>query len=437
MYRLGELEALVKHAARDAGFELSGIAPVRELPELAHFPPWIAAGRGGEMQYLEARDETGRLKRASLRNVAPWARSVIVCAINYNTAEPYSTRFTDPERGWISRYAWSREDYHESVMRRLRVVETKLREAVVDAEESSHSSLHGLAAGKRTHNPSMPADDSLLEAFPQTKTHDTPAAQRRQTLAPRFSAGNAPSGHNESPLGDDTNAIRMHPSADPTTALLTRCYVDTGPLVERVYAKYAGVGWIGKNTCILNQQLGSWLFLGVILTSLDLAPDLPAPDRCGTCTRCIDACPTDALLAPYQLDSNRCISYLTIEKRGELPEAMRAGLGRHVFGCDICQDVCPWNRKAPATEAEEFQPREGLVNPALAWLAEMSVEEFREKFRGSPIRRTKRNGLRRNAILAMGNSGDPTFLPLLQKLAGDEDQVIAESARWAAARLGG
>jgi len=380
MHSAGDIEALVKSAARAAGFELAGIAPVRELPDLAHFPPWIAAGRAGEMQYLEARDDAGHLKRASLRNVAPWARSVIVCAINYNTAEPYSTRFTDPERGWISRYAWSREDYHESVMRRLRLVETKLRQAVAAVDAGAN------------------------EAADSTGRAATPAA---------------PSS-----------------SADPGTALLTRCYVDTGPLVERVYAKYAGVGWIGKNTCILNQQLGSWLFLGVILTSLDLAPDLPAPDRCGTCTRCIDACPTDALIAPYQLDSNRCISYLTIEKRGELPEEMRAGLGRHVFGCDICQDVCPWNRKAPATGAEEFQPREGLVNPALAWLAEMSAEEFRAKFRGSPIRRTKRNGLRRNAILAMGNSGDPAFRPLLQKLTADEDQVIAESARWAARRLG-
>jgi epoxyqueuosine reductase len=192
---------------------------------------------------------------------------------------------------------------------------------------------------------------------------------------------------------------------------------------------------IGKNTCILNQKLGSWLFLGVILTALELEPDLPAPERCGTCTRCIDACPTDALVAPYQLDSNRCISYLTIEKRGAIPEDMRAGMGHEVFGCDICQDVCPWNRKAPATTAAEFQPREGLVNPALEWLAGITSEEFREKFRGSAVRRAKRSGLRRNAVIAMGNSGDRRFAPLLEKLKSDEDDVVAESAEWAAQRL--
>jgi epoxyqueuosine reductase len=353
MKHANQIAARVKQAAHEAGFELAGIAPVRDFAELNHFPQWIEAGHAGEMRYLEARDDAGQLKRSSLRSTAPWARSVIVCAINYNTAHPYSTQVADSERGWISRYAWSREDYHEAVMRRLRAVESWLR----------------------------------------------------------------------SQAGAESAALQ------------TRCYVDTGPLVERVYAKYAGVGWIGKNTCILNQKLGSWLFLGVILTSLELEPDLPAPDRCGTCTRCIDACPTAAFIAPYQLDSNKCIAYLTIEKRGAIPEDMREGMGRQVFGCDICQDVCPWNRKAPATNAEEFQAREGLVNPALEWLAEMSAEEFREKFRGSPIRRTKRTGLRRNAAIAMGNSGNRKFLPLLKKLATDEDAIVAESATWAAKKL--
>src|SRR5579864_5351946 len=352
--QISDMKAIVKRAAEDAGFDLAGIAPASDATELKYFPEWIAAGHAGEMKYLEARDDRGDLKRSSLARVAPWARSVVVCAINYNTENPYSTQVRDAERGWISRYAWSQDDYHEAVLRRLQQVEAALNQVVL---------------------------------------------------------------------------------ADSQPTLTTRSYVDTGPIVERVFAKYAGVGWLGKNTCIINQKKGSWLFLGVILTSLELSPDSPAPDRCGTCTRCIEACPTDALLGPYQLDSNRCISYLTIEKRGAIPEDLRAGIGHHVFGCDICQDVCPWNRKAPASSAPEFQPRPGLVNPALAWLAEMSAEEFRAVFRGSPILRTKRSGLRRNVAIAMGNSGDRDFLPLLNQMAADDDESVAESAQWASTRL--
>jgi epoxyqueuosine reductase len=211
--------------------------------------------------------------------------------------------------------------------------------------------------------------------------------------------------------------------------------VDTGPIVERVLAKYAGIGWVGKNTCIINQELGSWLFLGVVLTSLELTPDLPAPDRCGTCTRCLDACPTDAFIDAYKLDASRCISYLTIEKRDALPESLRGEMGRHVFGCDICQDVCPWNRKAPVASTPEFQPRMKLVNPELEWLATISEEDFRETFRGSPIKRAKRGGIRRNAVVGMGNSGQRAFLPLLRRLEEDEDAVVAEHAAWARRKL--
>jgi epoxyqueuosine reductase len=372
MLRSVEIAAVVRQAADDAGFDLVGIAPVDDTPELQYFPQWIADGHAGEMKYLEARDEQGRLKRASLAHAVPWARSVIVCAINYNTAHPYSTQVPDcskKDRGWISRYAWGPQDYHESVMPRFRQVEAALRK-------------------------SCGADCGAQEQ------------------------------------GND---------------LITRCYVDTGPIIERIAAKYAGLGWIGKNTCIINQKIGSWLFLGVILTSLDFGANapgsrsefgVPAPDRCGSCTRCIDACPTDALIAPYQLDSNKCIAYLTIEKRGAIAEELREGMGRHVFGCDICQDVCPWNRKAPATNAAEFQPRADLVNPALEWLAEISAEEFRARFRESPVRRAKRSGLRRNAVIAMGNSGDQKFLPLLGRLSDDEDEVVRESAARAAKRLG-
>jgi len=213
----------------------------------------------------------------------------------------------------------------------------------------------------------------------------------------------------------------------------TRCYVDTGPIVERAYARYAGLGWVGKNTCIINQRKGSWLFLGVILTSLEIPPDMPAPDRCGTCTRCLEACPTQAFIAPQQMNASRCIAYLTIEKRGTLPEELRAGMGNHVFGCDICQDVCPWNRRAPVSRS--FQAADELVNPALEWIAGMDVEAFRQTFRHSPVKRAKFSGLRRNAAVAMGNSGDKSFAPQLRALAADADPVVAEHARWALERL--
>jgi len=206
-------------------------------------------------------------------------------------------------------------------------------------------------------------------------------------------------------------------------------------VIERIFAKYAGIGWIGKNTCILNEQLGSWLFLGVMLTSLELTADLPAPDRCGSCTRCLDACPTNAFPAPYQLDATKCISYLTIEKRDAIPEELREGIGRQVFGCDICQDVCPWNREAPVSQIPEFEARPRLVNPELEWLAQLSVEEFREAFRGSPVKRARFKGLRRNVAIAMGNSGDQRFLPLLEELSHDQDAMVAEHARWALQHL--
>src|SRR5579862_1392284 len=203
--------------------------------------------------------------------------------------------------------------------------------------------------------------------------------------------------------------------------------VDTAPLLERTYARLAGLGWIGKNTCLIHEPLGSWFFLGELLTSLDLEPDAPPPDRCGTCTRCIDACPT-AALTPYELDATRCISYFTIELRGAIPEEHRKGVGRHVFGCDICQDVCPWNRRAPSNADALFRPRE--FAPPLEKLAALSEDEFREMFRGSPVKRTKYSGFLRNVAVAMGNSGDPKFLEALQRLAESEDEVVREAAIW-------
>jgi epoxyqueuosine reductase len=217
----------------------------------------------------------------------------------------------------------------------------------------------------------------------------------------------------------------------------SRTYVDTGPIVERAYAAAAGLGAWGKNTCLLHPEHGSWFFLGEAVTDLPLAPDAPLPDMCGSCTACLDACPTGALPAPYELDATRCISYLTIEIKGAIPEEQRAGLGRHVFGCDICQDVCPWNRKRRHEGGPSFAPREGLVAPDLARLAGLTDEDFRETFRRSPVKRAKRRGLLRNVAVAIGNSGDLSRRDVLDRLAHDEDPLVCEHARWAIARLEG
>jgi len=366
----------IEERARAAGFDLAGVASVpepgsAELNEAAQrFAGWVAAGHAGEMDYLQRADDAGHLVRGDLRRAMPWARSVIVCALNYNAQAPLSVDPAPLNTGWIARYAWSGKgednkasDYHDVLLPKLRSIEAQLQQ--------------------------------------------------------RFAA------------------------------CTTRCYVDTGPLLERGYAARAGVGWIGKNTCVLNQQQGSWLLLGVIVTSLELAPEawsVPAADRCGTCTRCIDACPTDALLgsadanAPRQMDATRCIAYLTIEKKGSIPEELRAPMGRHVFGCDICQDVCPWNRKAPVAASAALPPRAELINPALAWLASLDSAGFTRVFRGSPVERTRRQTsrrklFRRNVAIAMGNSGQPEFLPQLETWAAGYEPVLAEAAGWAADRL--
>jgi epoxyqueuosine reductase len=273
----------------------------------------------------------------------------------------------------------------------------------------------------------------------------------------------------------------------------TRVYVDTGPVVERAFARFSGIGWMGKNTCLINEGKGSWFFIGVILTSLEVDPDLPVPDRCGSCTRCLEACPTGALVEPYIMDATRCISYFTIELKGSIPLQFREAVGANVFGCDICQDVCPWNSgplsvvsgrsqesdQLPAvshqprratTELPEFQPiqvragkfaesneseafsrtpdpqlprpgprfaspRFSLFNPPLAALASLTEEDFRHVFAHSPIKRAKYRGWLRNLCVAMGNSGDSRFLPWLETACNHEDPLVREHAEWATARL--
>lgn len=264
-------------------------------------------------------------------------------------------------------------------------------------------------------------------------------------------------------LGEKLDTLLAAMRAQFTDSFEARAYVDTGPIVERVAAKYAGLGWLAKNTCLINEQLGSWLFLGVIVTTLALEPTLkpgepPAADLCGNCRLCLDACPTQAFPEPYVLDARRCISYLTIELREAIPEVLRSSIGRAVIGCDICQDVCPWNRKSPVTQMAAFQPRHfqtheengkekvenghSLFAPELEWLASLTQQEFSKVFRGSAVKRAKWRGLVRNACVALGNSqierGSETYRRVtleLSLLADSDDALIAEHARCALARL--
>jgi epoxyqueuosine reductase len=226
---------------------------------------------------------------------------------------------------------------------------------------------------------------------------------------------------------------------DELGAFESRAYVDTGPVVERSLATAAGLGWTAKNTCLIHPKLGSYVFLAVLLTSLDVAEEqsaLTIRDHCGTCRRCLDACPTNALDTPYQMDAARCISYLTIEHRGSIAPVLMDGMGRQVFGCDICQDVCPWNRKAPIAIDAELEAREELVNPALAELAALDEKAFEEKFNGSPVRRAGFAGMRRNIAIAMGNSGHGGFISRLQTWLGEADEGLRAAARWALEKLG-
>lgn len=215
-----------------------------------------------------------------------------------------------------------------------------------------------------------------------------------------------------------------------------KAYVDTGPILERDFAVQAGLGWFGKNTCLINPKLGSYLFLGELVVNVPLIPDEPfSRSHCGKCVRCIVACPTGALIAPYQLDARRCISYLTIELRGSIPRDLRPLIGTWVFGCDICQEVCPWNRKAKPTGEEAFKPRPWAALELLD-LLRLSEDEFRERFRLSPLKRAKRSGLVRNACVAVGNLREARAVPLLANLLfNDTDPIVREHAAWALGQI--
>jgi epoxyqueuosine reductase len=250
--------------------------------------------------------------------------------------------------------------------------------------------------------------------------------------------------------GDDYHDVlrgRLRVFADGLAPLAdrpvrSRAYVDTGPIQERASAAEAGLGWIGKNTCLIHPRLGSYLFLGVVLTDLALTADVREPDHCGSCRACLDACPTGAFPEPYVLDATRCISYTTIEARGAIPEPLRAAHGDWIFGCDICQEVCPWNlrerRSVPEDRAglrDRIAPREEWRRPALEWILGLDEQAWRAVTRKSALRRAKHRGLVRNALVACGNSGDRALIPAVRQHAEGDDPLLAEHARWALERL--
>jgi epoxyqueuosine reductase len=210
-----------------------------------------------------------------------------------------------------------------------------------------------------------------------------------------------------------------------------KCYVDTGPVLERDHAAEAGIGWHGKSTMLIDERLGTWFFLAEVLTTLELPPDEPVPDRCGTCERCIKACPTGAITAPHRLDARRCISYLTIELKGSIPLDLRPLIGDRIFGCDDCLDACPWNRFARVSREAAFFARPSTVGIPLRDYLGLSDEDFRSLFRNSPIKRIKRRGFLRNVCVALGNVGDPSDLAALGRAAADPEPLIAEHAKWA------
>ena len=446
--------------AKEIGFDLCGVVAAEKFPELARSEEWLARGFAGEMAYL------ADPRRIDASRAMPGIRSVIVCALNYNAPFPRSTH----------------------------VVGARNTRARLQGASSSGFSP---SAGPTQH------------AAPAELRYDAEQGQANRWVPPQESDG----GDDDSPRGwisryawgsdyhqvlrekleELTEAMRhrfrastIESGAGSGEDFQARVYSDTGPIQERIFAKYAGLGWLAKNTLLLNHRLGSWFFLGAILTTLDLTPTLeegtvPPPDLCGSCRKCLDACPTNAFPEPYVMDARRCIAYLTIELRGPIPEEFREPMGLHVFGCDICQDVCPWNRRAPATFLQEFQPRNFTTNPAegtakhsvateeaigqttedaalrdatngsnenslflprLEWLSSLSEQEFREHFRGSAIKRTKWRGLVRNACIALGNTepqrGSDAYeriKALLQGLSASQDAVIAESALWALRRI--
>jgi epoxyqueuosine reductase len=462
----------VKERALDLGFDLAGIAPLGVWKDLEFSRQWVERGFNGEMRYLE------NPKRFNPRLVLPSAKSVICVGLVYNTAFPHSTEMRTASVG----------------SQKSEIRSQNNQETSQESEDRTQSSVVRSRSPVTRNNGQRTTDDGQGAA----SSFQFPVSA---TTAPRAWISRYAWGHDYHEIMRAKIEKLRAAVEELAPGVETRVFVDTGPVAERAFARFSGIGWMGKNTCIINQEKGSWFFLGVILTSLELAPDLPAPDRCGSCTACLDACPTGALVEPYVMDASRCISYLTIEVKRSIPEQFRPKIGDNIFGCDICQDVCPWNsshqpsaisyqrslstqrqspderrvKQAATTKIPQFHPMivepihpttaDGgapeqlttdigrltkdhgprttdtasfsLFNPPLDLLALISEEDFRRIFAHSPIKRAKYRGWLRNLSVAMGNSGDERFVHWLERTAQHSDPIVREHAAWALERLRG
>jgi epoxyqueuosine reductase len=310
-------------------------------------------------------------------------------------------------------------------------------------EDGAHGEMHYMARGEeKRHDPQkiLPGARSIvvvaLNYFQGVEAGVSPANQKAAGTAATTTTGRIA----RYARGEDYHGV-IEAKLDKIDKFLRefggeqKCYVDTGPILERDYAAEAGIGWHGKSTMLIDEKLGTWFFLAEILTTLELRPDEPARNRCGTCERCIAACPTGAITAPHRLDARRCISYLTIELKGSIPLELRSLMGDRIFGCDDCLDACPWNRFAKTSRETAFAARRLTTEFALRDYLQLSDAEFRDLFRDSPIKRIKRRGFLRNVCVALGNVGTGDDLPALEGAASDPEPLIAEHARWAIQRI--
>ncbi len=394
------MKAAIRQRAAELGFDDCRFAAATPPGHAGHFLAWLQAQRHGEMAYLER----NAAKRVDPQRVLPGARSVIVLAVNYGDATnfqgpgratlPRSPDFCDPPAppGADRRDAGATFVPDSSVRPRLDV-------------ETVHESLTR-PSGTLSH----PMGEGRIARYARyTDYHDVLGERLRQLTAFVNQLG-----------GPETKSL---------------WYVDTGPVLERDFAQRAGIGFIGKHASVISRRFGNWIFLAEILTTLELEPDPPERNRCGSCARCLAACPTGAITAPFQLDARLCISYLTIELKGSIPVELRPRIGNRIFGCDDCLAVCPWNRFAREGHSMKPHARPDLATPDLLELLSMDDAAFRARFAGTPMLRAKRRGLLRNVCVALGNSGDESALPALQRAASDPEPLIAEHARWAVGRI--